>query len=256
MKKSLPFIISAALLLGAGYFATWLLGPVLAPPPEEVLKTLGALLRGGELSRELGLTVLRSLAGLALAALAGSGLGFAAGLSPALMRLVTPLTAAVQTCPPVVWISLLMVWVGTGSTVPVAVVFATTAPVIFSNTAHGVMAADTRLRAMSALYSVPLPRRVRRLFIPSVRPYWLSGFSISLATAWKTAAVAEFFGSHRGVGAKIYWSYRNLAMPELFAWALALVILGVTLECGLITPLRDMANARAPKPAYTEKTDA
>ena len=38
---------------------------------------------------------------------------------------VAPLVAALQSCPPVLWISLVLVWAGTGSTVPVVVVFAT-----------------------------------------------------------------------------------------------------------------------------------
>jgi len=74
-----------------------------------------------------------------------------------------------------------------------------------------------------------------------VLPYWLAGFSIVLATAWKAAAVAEFLGSHQGVGSRIFWSYHRLQMEELNAWALALILLGVFLECAVITPLRRKA---------------
>jgi NitT/TauT family transport system permease protein len=72
-------------------------------------------------------------------------------------------------------------------------------------------------------------------------PYWLAGFSTVLAAGWKAAAVAEFLGSHQGIGARIYWSYSKLQMEELYAWALALIILGALLEGALITPLRRRA---------------
>ena len=79
------------------------------------------------------------------------------------------------------------------------------------------------------LYGVPKARIMRRYVLPGILPYWLASFSAVLASGWKAAAVAEFLGSHDGVGAKIFWSYRNLAMEELNAWALALIVLGVGL---------------------------
>jgi NitT/TauT family transport system permease protein len=131
-----------------------------------------------------------------------------------------------------------MVWAGTGAAVPVATVFATTLPLVFSNTAQGVMSLNPRLEAMARLYEVPMARLWLRLILPAAAPYWLAGLSTVLATAWKAAAVAEFMGSHDGVGAKLYWSYSFLKMADLNAWALALIVLGLTLEALAITPLR------------------
>ncbi len=238
LKKVLPFVLAALLLLALGYGASALLGPMLAPPPTDVLAAFWGLLVQGELPRDLGITVGRALTGLAMGAAIGTFLGALAGLSPFVMRMLAPLIAGVQSCPPVVWISLAMVWAGTGGAVPVAVVLVTTGPIFFSNSAYGVQSTDQRLRGMSRLYNVPWLRRLRRLYLPSLRPYWISGFSIALSTGWKTAAVAEFLGSHEGIGARIYWCYRALNMAELFACALALILLGAVLELALIAPLR------------------
>ncbi len=243
MKAALPYLVSAALLLGAAQVASLCLGPALAPPPDRILAALARLAGSGDLFRELGVTVLRALLGIFLANLLGVALGVGAGLLPAAMRLLAPLVAALQSCPPVVWISLVMVWAGTGFAVPVAVVFAAAVPFLFSTAAQGVMGLNPRLFAMSALYDVPWPRRLRQLVLPGIVPYWLAAFSSTLAAGWKAAAVAEFLGSHQGVGARIFWSYRRLDMDELNAWALALISLGVVLECGIIAPLRRKAAA-------------
>jgi ABC-type nitrate/sulfonate/bicarbonate transport system permease component len=136
-----------------------------------------------------------------------------------------------------------MVWAGTGSAVPVATVFAATLPFVFSNTAQGVLGLDPRLAAVSRLYEVPRLRIFTKLTVPGLAPYWLAGLSTVLATGWKAAAVAEFMGSHDGVGARLYWSYNYLRMEQLHAWALALIILGLTLEALVITPLRRRAAA-------------
>lgn len=247
--KAVPFLVSALIVSCALWLAGRLLGPELAPPPDAILAALWEIFRSGEAFRELSVTVARALAGLLLANLAGLLLGLAAGFTPGALRLVSPLIAALQSCPPVVWISLVMVWAGTGSPVPVATVFAAAFPFVFSAAAQGVMGLDRRVFAMSRLYGVPKTRILRRYVLPGVLPYWLAAFSSVLASGWKAAAVAEFLGSHDGIGAKIFWSYRNLNMDELNAWALALVILGVALECGLIMPLRKKVAAMSAKGA-------
>lgn len=248
-NKAVPFLVSALILSGALWLAGRLLGPELAPPPDAILAALWEIFRSGEAVRELSVTVARALAGLLLANLAGLIFGLAAGLIPGALRLVSPLIAALQSCPPVVWISLVMVWAGTGSPVPVATVSAAAFPFVFSAVAQGVMGLDRRVFAMSRLYGVPKTRIMRRYVLPGILPYWLAAFSAVLASGWKAAAVAEFLGSHDGIGAKIFWSYRNLNMEELNAWALALIILGVALECGLIMPLRKKVAAMNAKGA-------
>lgn len=244
-----PFIVSGLLLGAALYAAGFLFGPELAPPPAAVLAALWDLAQSGEVFRELSITVSRAIAGIALANLAGLALGIAAGFMPGTLRLVSPLVAALQSCPPVVWISLLMVWAGTGSPVPVATVFAASFPFVFSAAAQGVMSLDRRVFAMSRLYAVPKTRMARRYVLPGILPYWLASFSAVLASGWKAAAVAEFLGSHDGIGAKIFWSYHSLNMNELNAWALALIVLGVILECGCIMPLRRKVAALGAKGA-------
>jgi ABC-type nitrate/sulfonate/bicarbonate transport system permease component len=223
--------------------ASLVLGPALAPGPLAVLRVLGSLAVTGELLRELGVTVGRALIGALLANLVGTLLGLLAGRVQAAMRYTAPLVASHQSCPPVVWISLAMVWAGTGALVPVATVFCSTLPFAFSNAAQGVRGLDPRLAAMSRLYDVPWTRLWPKLFLPAVAPYWLAGLSTVLATGWKAAAVAEFMGSHDGVGAKLYWSYGYLRMEELNAWALALIVLGLTFDTLLVTPLRRRAAA-------------
>ncbi|MDR1241921.1 MAG: ABC transporter permease subunit [Deltaproteobacteria bacterium] len=241
MSTLLPYLVSGLALAGLAAFANLMLGPELAPSPLATLSAFAELGRSGELFRELAITLGRGALGIFLANIAGFSLGMAAGLIPGALRLLSPLVAAFQACPPILWISLVMVWAGTGSVVPVAAVFAATFPFVFSTTAQGVLGLDRRILAMSRLYAVPKSRIFRLVVLPGVFPYWLAGFSTVLAAGWKAAAVAEFLGSHQGIGARIFWNYHKLNMEQLNAWALVLILLGVALECGVVVPLRRKA---------------
>jgi ABC-type nitrate/sulfonate/bicarbonate transport system permease component len=238
-----PYLFFAFVLTGLMLAANLAFGPALAPMPQSVLKAFAGLVSGGELFSELFTTVGRGIEGVFWANVVGVSLGVAAGFNARLLKLASPLTAALQSCPPVVWITLVMVLAGTGAAVPVTTVFAATLPFVFSTTAQGVMGLNRRILAASRLYDVPLHRVLPAYILPGVLPYWLAGFSTVLGTAWKSAAVAEFLGSHEGIGARIFWSYHKLQMEELNAWALVLILLGVFLECAVIVPLRRMATS-------------
>ncbi|MDR1296106.1 MAG: ABC transporter permease subunit [Deltaproteobacteria bacterium] len=244
-----PYLVSFALWLMLVHLARALAGEALAPGPLDILGELLGLAKSGALFKQMGHTVLRALLGCLLANVLGVALGLLVGRASRAMALTAPLVAGLQSCPPIVWVSLVAVWAGTGPAVPVATVFAATLPFVFSNTAQGVMGLDRRLVAMSGLYDVPRLRFWRRLLLPSVAPYWLAGLSIVLGTGWKAAAVAEFLGSPDGVGAMIFRCYSRLDMEGLNAWALALVGLGVVLEVAVITPLRKKASKLASRGA-------
>ena len=250
IRPILPYLASFLLWALAVKAMNILWGKALAPGPLDVLKAFGSLCASGELFRELFVTVRRALYGVVLANVIGFALGFSAGRFQFLLDYTAPLIAGLQSCPPVVWITLVMVLAGSGGLVPAATVFAATLPFVFSNTAQGVMGLSARVIQMSRLYDVPFFRTFREFTLPGILPFYLAGLSSVLSTAWKAAAVAEFIGSHDGAGARIYWCYASsLNMEELQAWALAIILLGLSLEALVITPLRRKAAAMASRGA-------
>ena len=240
--RGLSLVFSLTIAISIWWLGSLFFGAELVPLPSTVGSKLLQLLVQGATLKTIGITVARGVGGLGLALVLALITGIAAGSSPSTMKLLTPLVAALQSCPPILWITLLMVWVGTGSAVPIAVVFATVFPPLFANVAQGCLSIDRRLFDMANLYNVPRLRVLRKIILPGVVPYLLAGLSYAASASWKITAVAEFLGSSTGIGAKIYWSYRMLEIPELFAWASIVIILGVYLELGVISPLRNAAS--------------
>ncbi|WP_147820702.1 ABC transporter permease [Salidesulfovibrio onnuriiensis] len=241
--KGLPVIVSLGIALAAWWACSLAFGHMLIPSPVAVGRELAGLCLRPGTWLTVAVTVARGMAGLLAALGCALVFGIAAGSSRETMRLLTPLVAALQSCPPILWITLLMVWAGTGSLVPMAVVFATVFPPLFANIAQGCMALDKRLFDMARLYRVPRTRVLLKIILPGLTPYLLAGLSHAAATSWKVTAVAEFLGSSTGIGARLFWSYRMLEIPQLFAWASIVVLLGVALELLVIAPLRASSEA-------------
>lgn len=183
-----------------------------------------------------------------VSAVLGYVLGIPCGLSPGAMRLLSPLVTALQSCPPIVWISLLLVWAGIGATVPILVVVAATFPVLFINIAHGTADLDRGLLEMARVYRLAPARVLLEIILPGISRYALAAFSFALGITWKVAATAEFFGSGSGIGSRIYWAYRQLDMPLLFAWTAVIMAIGLAIELGLVQPLRQETRAEGPRP--------
>jgi NitT/TauT family transport system permease protein len=237
----MAYLFSFGILLGTWYAGTLFFGATLVPPPTRTLACLAEMSLTLDFWANIAITIFRGVLALAISVTAALGLGIAAGRSRLAMALTGPLVAALQASPPILWITLLMVWVGTGSRVPVTVVAASLLPPLFATVAQSAAAIDHRLFELAAVYRVKRTRILTDILLRGIYPYFLAGFSYALGTCWKIAAVAEFLGSSRGIGARIYWAYRMLKMPELFAWATVLVGLGMAVELGLIRPLRERA---------------
>lgn len=241
--KGLPILVSLGIALTGWWGCSMAFDSTLVPTPWTVAQELSIMTLQSDMWLNLAITMARGVAGLAAALVCALVLGMAAGSNATAMRLLSPLVAALQSCPPILWITLLMVWVGTGSMVPMAVVFATVFPPLFANVAQGCLAMDRRLFGMARLYRVPRRMIITKILLPGLTPYLLAGLSYATSACWKITAVAEFLGSSTGIGAQIFWSYRMLEIPRLFAWASIVIILGVTLELAVIAPLRLSAEA-------------
>ena len=234
LRVSLPF----GLLLVFWLWASSWFGAVLAPPPWHVGAVFGRMLLQADTWWQVGATVWRGLAGLILAVACAYLVGIPCGLHRHLMDFFSPLVTVMQGLPPIVWISLLLVWARVGALVPVIVVFASVFPVLFIAIAQGAAGLDRRLFRMAKIYRVPRRRILLDLILPGLARPVLSAFSFALGITWKVAATAEFFGAPDGIGARIYRSFRLLDMPALFAWTVIIALIGLALDTGVISRVR------------------
>lgn len=244
------YILTPIILLALWTAARFMAGPALVPSPVETMVRTFSLMTGTESLGHLSLTIFRGMTGLVLTYMVAIPAAILCGLSRRIMDIVSPLVTLSQSCPPVIWIALVMVWAGMGTALPVTVVVLTVFPPVFFGLAAGIRSIDPDLYLMARAYSVSSARVLRHIVIPGMRPALAGSLSYSLGVTWKVIATAEFFGSGDGIGSRLYWSFRFLDMTSLFAWALILMILGFLIETVLVKNIRDGAAGRR------ERTDA
>ncbi len=237
----MPFLFSFGILAALWAFASLMFGSQLVPTIFNTMACLSDLLMTQGFWEHVSITVFRSAVALGLTVTLALVTGIAAGRTNKIMDLISPLVASLQATPPILWVTLIMVWAGSGNAVPILVVIASLFPPMFLSVSMAAASLDKRLFSMAGLYRVGQWRVITDLILPGIFPHFLAGFSFALGSSLKVAAVAEFLGASQGIGARIYWAYRMMEMETLFAWALVLVGIGVGMDLMLIRPLRIMA---------------
>lgn len=237
----MPFLFSFGVLAAFWTFATFMFGSELVPSLFSTLICLAKLLMTQGFWTHLSITLFRGIVALGITVILAIITGIAAGRTKKIMDLTSPLVATLQATPPILWVTLILVWAGTGNAVPILVVFASLFPPLFLSVSMATASLDKRLFSLAKLYRVRKWRIITDLILPGIFPHFLAGFSFALGSSLKVAAVAEFLGASQGIGARIYWAYRMMEMENLFAWSLVLVGLGVGMDILLIRPLRIMA---------------
>jgi len=177
----------------------WLSDSVM-PSPLAVLAAGWRLTRSGELPRNIEVSALRALAGLAV----GGGIGFAFGLANALSRWSDGLTDStlqmIRNVPHLALIPLVILWFGIEEEAKLFLVALGVFFPIYANTLHGVRSVDGQLIEMAKSYGMPRGELFRRVILPGALPSIFVGLRYALGVMWLTLIVAETIAAQSGIG--------------------------------------------------------
>ena len=167
-------------------------------------------------------------------------------LSPWAHRVFAPAVRVVRATPVASFILLVLLWTGRDR-VPVIIAALMVLPVVWENLSRGLRETDPQLLEMGRLYRFSRWKLVRLIYLPSLRPYFLSAVTTAMGLAWKSGVAAEVLCLPRqAIGAQVYYTKLYLEIPELFAWTVVVVALSLALEKLLRTLLRARKGGTAP----------
>ncbi|WP_083147327.1 ABC transporter permease [Rothia sp. ND6WE1A] len=198
--------------------------------PENIPSAFAALIGRGVLLSDIGVSLWRLLAGLAIAVLVGIPLGLLIGFSQAANQFSAPLVQFLRMVSPLSWAPIAVALFGVGSSPVIFLVAMAAIWPITLNTVSGVRALDQQhLQVAQTLGATP-SEVLRTVVVPSIKPYVLAGIRLALGIAWVIIVPAEMLGVSSGLGYEILNARDRLAYDEMLAVILVIGALGMVLD--------------------------
>ena len=203
---------------------------LLLPGPAAVGRRLLELAAGAVFWQTALASLLRIFGGLLLGVALGALLAGLTAWVPLLDWVLTPAVKVVRATPVASFILLVYLWVERGR-VPGLISALMVLPVVWGNVTRGIAETDPQLLELARAYGFGRGRTLRRIYIPSVLPYFASGCRTALGLAWKAGVAAEVLCQpQNAIGTQIYNTKYYLETPSLFAWTLVVLLLSFLLD--------------------------
>lgn len=225
-KNQLLYLIGIGLLLISWSLISYLLNqPILIPTPLETLEQVLFIVRSIHFHRIIAMTFARFLAGFALTMTLAALLGILAGLSQSFAMMFAPFISLIKAVPTMAIILLAIIWLKS-DIAPVLVIFLISYPVLFWSWKSGIEQTDRKLLEMAKLFRVKKSKVLSDIYLPSAKPFVLSGVSSALGLGFKVGIGAEVLCQPRlGIGTAFQIEKSNLNTAGVFAWAIICVVM-------------------------------
>ncbi|MFL9903596.1 ABC transporter permease [Paraburkholderia fungorum] len=217
-----------------GFFVFWELAcvifhvsPLILSRPSQILVVM--IERMPMLWPHVLQTLMTTLAGFALAVVAGVGVGVAIGSSRLAYSIAYPLLVGFSSIPKVAVVPIFVIWFGAG-TVP-AILTAMTISVfpVIVNVATGLAATEPELADVLRVLGATRLDMLCNVGLPRALPYLFASLKISITLAFVGSVLSETVASNKGIGDVMMIASGNFDVPLVFAGLFILSILGAAL---------------------------
>ena len=206
------------------------INPVFGSYPSAIAVAFWDLVRTGELWSALYDSLRPFLLGYFLAIVIGVPVGLVIGRFRVAEAALGIYVTAGYAMPLVALVPLLILWLGLGFTVKVAVVFLMALFPICINTWLGVVAVPKTLIEVGKSFVAPDVVILRRIILPATLPYIMAGVRLAVGRAVVAMVIAEFFTTISGLGAVIINSANNFDTATMFVPIIILMLMAVGLN--------------------------
>ena len=217
----------------------------LLPGPVPTVRALFDL--GGVFFRALAATLWHITAGTVLAVAFGVVIGILMGRVRVVSASLRDLIAIAQTVPGLIIVTLAIIAFKLTPTAVLAVAFFFGLPNVVVAIWQATRNVDPRLLEMAQVYGHSEVSIMRRVIVPAIVPDIVTALRVCVGILWHVVLFAEFIVGQQGFGYQISLALSSFQVAEIFAWGLAVVIIMVAMEYGLLRPLERRLLASRPK---------
>jgi NitT/TauT family transport system permease protein len=226
--QGLPALIFWTVVWAVG--AKILNNPLLLPGPFQVLRCLWNLMGQASFWQTAAVSLGRILLGVACAVALGTGLAVLTSRSRILNALIAPALTATQATPVASFTILVLIWLERDF-VPVLICALMGLPVVWNSVSAGIRVTDVQLLEMAQVFRLSRWQILKRIYVPSVMPFFRTACSSALGLGWKAGIAAEVLTVPKAsIGRMISDSKLYLMTEALFAWTLAVIAMSLLLQ--------------------------
>jgi len=228
MAQRIGFLVLLTLAWGlAARYEPW---QHTLPGPDEVLRSLVALVGDGRLLEGAGRSLWRLARGYGLSVLVGIPLGIAAARVTIVRRTVKPLVMGLQSLPSICWLPLAILWFGLSEMAILFVVVMGSLLSVAISTEDGISSIQPQLLRVSGTLGIRGLRLYGGVLIPAALPAIVTGLKLGWAFAWRALMAGELLFVSGGLGQLLTTARELLDVAQVIAVMLAIVAIGVLVD--------------------------
>jgi ABC-type nitrate/sulfonate/bicarbonate transport system permease component len=169
------------------------------------------------------------LAGFAAAVALGIPIGLAMGQFRWFENITDPYVSFLYALPHVVFVPLMVVWLGFGFNFGLAYVTLSAIFPVIINTMHGVKGIDPEYIATGRSFCASQRTILRRIIIPGATPFMVAGARLAFSVSWIGVIISEVLSSQTGLGGMISIFSNNYQTADMFVPVLFIAAISVTI---------------------------
>ena len=226
--RSFAVVLVFLMLWEAAGQLAWI-NPVLLSHPSDIASEALRLFRAGELISDMGFTLRIFATSFVVAWILGVAVGFAIGYSKLAHDIASPFLVVANSLPKIVLMPLLVLWFGIGSSANIFLGTLMASFPILQSVRSGVKSLDPDLVRLGRVYGASPWLLLRRIVLPGITPFVLSGMRVAISYGMVGVLIAEFFGASQGLGYRMVLYSADFQIAAFFVCIIIVAIVTLLL---------------------------
>jgi len=227
-------------LVLAAWTAYWTIAQPTAatlPAVQDVVGAMWDLAAKGELATHVLASLWRLLLGAMLGVATGVIGGFIVGLNRPISEFLSPLIVFFNAISGIVWLPLVIGWLGIGTALAVFLIWNTVFFIVFQNTVLGVQLVPQVYEQGVQALGGGRWETIRTVILPGALPYILTGLRSGLGFGWRALIAAELVGATTGLGQMIFGASEVHRSDIIIGGCLIIGTIAIAMDRWLLLPI-------------------
>ena len=236
--RLLPFTPFALVLAAWTVYWTIVQPPAATlPAVQDVVGAMWELAAKGELGVHVLASLWRLLLGALLGVVTGVIGGFIVGLNRPISEFLSPLIVFFNAISGIVWLPLVIGWLGIGTALAVFLIWNTVFFIVFQNTVLGVQLVPQVYEQGVQALGGGRWETIRSVILPGALPYILTGLRSGLGFGWRALIAAELVGATTGLGQMIFGASEVHRSDIIIGGCLIIGTIAIAMDRWLLLPI-------------------